>query len=196
MRLYHVRGSRSGRVLWLLEEIGAPYDITLLQRGEQRSDEHRKRHPLGRVPVADDGEGFLWESAALCLQIADLHPEAALIPPVGTHERGLVYQWVMYAMAELEPAVVDTLRSDEEQAVQRGRERFAANVVAVEQELDGKEFLVGDRFTVADLVVGGVLAFGARGGLLEGFPRSAAYAERLRERDAWKRAGEIGKPAE
>ena len=196
MRLYHVRGSRSGRVLWLLEEIGAPYDITLMQRGEQRSDEHRRRHPLGRVPVVEDDEGFLWESAALCLHIADLHPEAGLIPPVGTHDRALVYQWVLYAMSELEPAVVDALRSDEERAVERGRERFAANVVAVEQELDGKEFLVGGRFTVADLVVGGVLSFGARSGLLEGFPRAAAYAERLRNRDAWKRAGEIGRPAE
>jgi glutathione S-transferase len=193
MRLYHVRGTRSGRVLWLLEEIGEPYDITLMERGEQRSDEHRKRHPLGRVPVAEDDEGFLWESAALCLHIADLHPEAGLIPPVGTHDRALVYQWVLYAMSELEPAVVDTLRSDEERAVERGRERFAANVVAVEQQLDGNEYLVGGRFTVADLVVGGVLGFGARSGLLEGFPRSAAYAERLRERDAWKRAGEIGK---
>jgi glutathione S-transferase len=195
MRLYHIRGTRSGRVLWLLEEIGEPYDITLMQRGEQRSDEHRTRHPLGRVPVAEDDEGFLWESAALCLHIADLHPEAGLIPPVGTHDRGLVYQWVLYAMAELESAVVDAF-SDEDAIQQRGRERFAANVVAVERELDGKEFLVGGRFTVADLVVGGVLGFAARGGLLEQFPRSSAYADKLRERDAWKRAGEIGKPAE
>jgi glutathione S-transferase len=192
VRLYHIRGTRSGRVLWLLEEIGAPYDITLMQRGDQRSDEHRTRHPLGRVPVVEDDEGFLWESAALSLHIADLHPEAGLIPPVGTHERGLVYQWVVYAMTELEPAVVDTL-ADDEAIKERGRERFAANVTAVEQALDGKEFLVGDRFTVADLVVGGVLGFAARGGLLDDFPRSAAYADRLRERDAWKRAGEIGR---
>ena len=194
MRLYHIRGTRSGRVLWLLEEIGAPYDITLMQRGEQRSDEHRQRHPLGRVPVVEDDEGFLWESAALCLQIADLHSESGLIPPVGSHDRGLVYQWVLYAMAELEPAVVDAF-SDTDAVAQRGRERFTANVVAAEQALEGKEFLVGGRFTVADLVVGGVLAFAARGGLVDDFPRAAAYADRLRERDAWKRAAEVGKPA-
>ena len=192
MRLYHQPGSRSTRVLWLLEEIGEPYDITLITREEKATPEYRARHPLGRSPVAEDDEGPLFESAALALQIADLHPEKKLIPAVGTHERGLVYQWVLFAMTELEQATVAAF-SDDEKRKQEGRERFQATLPAVEQALDGKEFLVGDRFTVADLVVGGVLGFAARANLLDGFPNATAYAERLNDRPARKSAAAIGR---
>src|SRR5207245_9107173 len=73
MRLYHVPRSRSTRVLWLLEELGAPYDLTVLAREDRQTPEHRERHPLGRVPVLEDEHGFVFESAALCLHLADLH---------------------------------------------------------------------------------------------------------------------------
>jgi len=78
----------------MLEEIGVPYELTVMTRDERKSAEHISRHPLGRVPVIelDDGR-LLFESAAICIQLADLHPEAGLIPPVGSPERGLVYQW-------------------------------------------------------------------------------------------------------
>ena len=62
MRLYHVPNTRSTRVLWLLEEIGAPYDLTLMTGDERRGEEHVSRHPLGRVPVIEDDEGFVFES--------------------------------------------------------------------------------------------------------------------------------------
>jgi glutathione S-transferase len=77
MRLYHMPGSRSTRVLWMLEEIGVPYEVTLMTREERKTAEHIVRHPLGRVPVVelDDGS-LLFESAAICMQLADLHPEA------------------------------------------------------------------------------------------------------------------------
>jgi glutathione S-transferase len=78
MRLYHLPPSRSTRVLWLLEEIGQPYELTLMKGEDRQTDEHRRRHPLGRVPVLEDDEGFLFESAALCLHLADLYPDAQL----------------------------------------------------------------------------------------------------------------------
>jgi glutathione S-transferase len=192
MRLYHVPGSRSTRVLWVLEEVGEPYDLTLLTYEEKNGDEHRERHPLNRVPVAEDGEGFLFESAALALHVADCYPDAGLIPPVGTHERGLVYQWVLFAMTELEPAVVQAI-GDDEAAARRGRERFATAARAVDQTLASRTFLVGDRFTVADVVVGGVLGFAARNGMLEGLQHAAAYTERLNDRPARQRAAAIGR---
>jgi len=104
IRLYHLPGSRSTRILWMLEEIGVPYEVKLMTREERKTAEHIGRHPLGRVPVVelDDG-GFLFESAAICLQLADLHPEARLIPPPGSPARGRVYQWCLFAMTELEP---------------------------------------------------------------------------------------------
>ena len=107
MRLYHVPRSRSTRVLWALEEIGQPYELTLMEGEDRQTDEHRRRHPLGRVPVLEDEEGFLFESAALCLQLADLDLDAQLNWPLATHERGLVYQWTVFAMTELESPIIE-----------------------------------------------------------------------------------------
>src|SRR6059058_4457227 len=102
-RLYYMPRTRSSRVLWLLEEIGAPYELAEVAGAQRRSGEHLRRHPLGRVPVLELGDGTtMFESAAICLQLADLNPVAGLIPPTGSSERALVYQWVVFAVAELE----------------------------------------------------------------------------------------------
>jgi glutathione S-transferase len=95
--------TRSSRVLWLLEEIGTPYELTEIPGAQRRSVEHLARHPLGRVPALELGEGTtMFESAAICLQLADLNLDAGLIPSVGSPERALVYQWVVFAVTEIE----------------------------------------------------------------------------------------------
>ena len=100
MRLYHrEHAGRPIRVAWMLEELGEPYEITTMTREEGKSEEHRARHPLGRVPVLEDEDGFVFESAAICLHLADLNPDAGLAPPPGTHERALLYQWTIFAPA-------------------------------------------------------------------------------------------------
>ena len=190
MRLYHLPPSRSARVLWLLEEIGEPYDLTVLKGEDRQTDEHRLRHPLGRVPVLEDDEGFLFESAALCLQLADVYPDAQLNWPLATHERGLVYQWTVFAMTELEPAVVEVRRhrEDDPARAQTGAERFQTAAAAVEQALEGHDYLVGGRFSVADLVCGAVLIFAKSSGLTDELPNITAYLERLEARPARQRA--------
>jgi glutathione S-transferase len=193
MRLYHVPSSRSTRVLWLLEEIGRPYELTVMKGEDRQTDEHRRRHPLGRVPVVEDDEGFLFESAALCLQLADLYPDAQLNWPLATHERGLVYQWTVFAMTELEPAIIEARKSDTEPArAQAGAERFQAAAQPVEQALDGHDYLVGDRFSVADLVCGAVLIFGKSAGLTDELSNINAHIQRLEARPARQRATSIG----
>ena len=194
MRLYHLPPSRSTRVLWLLEEIGEPYDVTVMKGEDRKTDEHLLRDPLGRVPVLEDDEGFLFESAGLCLQLADTYPDAQLNWPLGTHERGLVYQWTLFAMTELEPAIIEARRhrEDDPARAQVGVERFQAAAAAVEQALDGHEYLVGDRFSVADLVCGAVLIFAKSGGLSDELPNIDAYLERLEARPARGRATAIG----
>jgi glutathione S-transferase len=94
MRVFHrEQAGRPLRIIWTLEEVGEPYELTVMSREEGRGEKHRSRHPLGRVPVLEDDEGFLFESAALCLHLGDMHPEAGLVPALGTHDRALVYQW-------------------------------------------------------------------------------------------------------
>src|SRR5579883_2681953 len=101
MRLYHVPGTRSTRVLWALEEAGAPYELTVLAREDRQKPEHLARHPLGRVPVAEIDGQYVLESAGLILHVADSSPAAALVPEPGTRDRALAYQWIAFAMTEV-----------------------------------------------------------------------------------------------
>jgi glutathione S-transferase len=190
MRLYHVPGTRSSRVHWLLEEIGKPYDLTVMTRDERHEPPHLARHPLGRVPVVHDGEGYVFESAGLCLHLAESNPEAGLLPAAGTHDRALVYQWVFYAMLEMEPGIVEKYIYGETDAARTaaGVESYRKAVQVIEDELAGKDYLVGGTFSVADLIVAGVAGFGGFLGMNDGFPNLAAYLERINARPALLRA--------
>jgi len=195
MRVYHVPNTRSTLVLWLLEEIGAPDALTLMTGDERRGEEHVSRHPLGRVPVIEDDEGFVFESLAILLHIADLHPDAGLIPPPGSHERALAYQWSVFGMTELEPAVIEVFvarRKEDDERTAAGAESFRDAAAVVEDGLDGADYLVDGRFTVADLVCGAVLLFARRAELIEGFPRIADYLTAIEARPARQRATAVG----
>jgi glutathione S-transferase len=192
MRVYHrEHAGRPVRIVWTLEEIGAPYELVILTREEGAGDAHRARHPLGRVPVLEDDEGPLFESAAICLHLADLHPDAGLAPAAGSHERALVYQWAVYAPAELEPPLFAAwvqAERDPERAT-GARERFLKAAGAVSDALGDGDYLVAETFTVADILVGTALAFTAVAGFGEQLPDNLrAYVGRLAERDAFRRA--------
>jgi glutathione S-transferase len=192
IRVFHrERAGRPLRIVWTLEEAGAPYELTVMTREEGRGEEHLGRHPLGRVPVLDDGEGFLFESAALCLHVGDLHPEKGLVPPPGTHDRALVYQWACFAPAELEPPLFEAWNQAERDPdrAARARERFSRGANAVEAALDGAEHLVAGRFTVADVMVGTALMFTTRAGITDLLsPSLTDYIGRLAQRPAFQRA--------
>jgi glutathione S-transferase len=171
--------------------VGAPYELVVMTREEGGADEHRRRHPLGRVPVLEDEDGFVFESAALCLHLGDLHPEAGLLPPLGTHDRALVYQWACFAPGELEPPLFEAWTQAEQDPERSsvGRERFFSAAGAVEAALDGSEYLVGDHFTVADIMVGSALMFTTRAGFADQLsPSLTEYMGRLAQRPAFQRA--------
>jgi glutathione S-transferase len=192
MRVFHrERAGRPLRIIWTLEEVGEPYDLTVMDSEEGAGEEHLSRHPLGRVPVLEDDEGFVFESAALCLHIADLHPEAKLIPSPGTHARALVYQWASFAPAELEPALFEawTQAERDPERSAKAREKFFRATGAVEEALDGEEFLVDGQFSVADIMVGTALLFTTRAGFFDQLPSALTeYTGGLRERPAFQRA--------
>jgi glutathione S-transferase len=192
VRVYHREHTgRPIRVVWTLEELGQPYELEVMSFDQGQSEEHLARHPLGRVPVLEDDEGFVFESAAICMHLADLYPQAGLMPPLGTHERALAYQWAIFAPAELEPAATEAAiygQSQPERAA-KARGRFTKAAGAVAQRLDGRAYLVGERFTVADVLVSSALAFALRAGFPEALTREATgYIERLRERPAYQEA--------
>lgn len=193
MRLYHAPKSSSARVVWVLEEVGKPYELTVLgDRASRVQDaEHLARHPMGRVPVIeDDGRGHVFESVAICLHIADSNPDANLIAPVGTHERALIYQWSLFAVTEIQPALMRArLAQDADPAAaETAQQGLLEAVGVVERALDGHEYLVDDRFTVADLLVSGALAFVRRLEIVELPPRLNAYVDAMNARPAKQRA--------
>jgi glutathione S-transferase len=189
MRVFHrEHAGRPIRAAWALEEVGVPYELVMVARGDE---EHRGRHPLGRVPALEDDQGVIFESAAICLHVADLHPESGLIAEPGTHDRALIYQWSVFAPAELEPylieAAVHAQRDPERSA--SARKRFDAGAAAVSDALEEHEYLVAGRFSVADIMVGSALGWVARAGLADTLSENIrAYIARLTQRPAYERA--------
>jgi len=192
-RLSYMPRTRSSRVLWLLAEIDAPCELVKLAPEQRQSVEHLARHPLGRVPALELDDGtVVFESAAICLQLADLHPEAGVIGPLGSPERALVYQWVLYGMTELEAPLYRWIReAAENSADPPSRERFAQAAAALETALDGRDWLLGDRFTVADVICASVLGSAHSRGLLTHWPGLQAYVERCESRPAFIEAAAI-----
>jgi glutathione S-transferase len=193
MRVFHrEHAGRPVRVVWMLEELGEPYELTTMNREEGKSEEHLARHPLGRVPVLEDDDGrYLFESAAICLWLGDRHPDVGLVPPLGTRERALVYQWAVFAPAELEPALIETAMNKERdpERAAAARKRFDTACEGLAAALDGNEYLVADRFSAADVLVGTALAFTHRAGFFDELDdRLKAYIERLTARPAFQRA--------
>jgi glutathione S-transferase len=185
--------TRSIRVLWMLEEIGEPYELTQVAGIERQSAEHLRRHPLGRVPALELGDGTtMFESAAICLQLADINPAADLIPPPGSSERALAYQWVVFAVAELEGPLFQWIRELREGTEESpARDRFTAAAAAMESALDSRDWLLGARFTVADLMCASILQGANSRELLRPWPGLEAYVRRSESRPAYARAAAI-----
>ena len=182
--------TRSSRVLWLLEELGVTYDPVEIKGSDRRSEAHLRRHPLGRVPALelDDGTA-MFESAAICLQLSDLHPEAGLIGPVGSTPRALAYQWVLFAVSELEGPLFRWLAELRDgTADPSARSRFADAAAVLEAVLGAHEWLIDDRFGVADVMCASVLEGAHARDPLGPWPAVEAYVRRNESRPAHLRA--------
>ena len=174
-------GARGGR---------CDFELVTISPEEGRSAEHLARHPLGRVPVLEDDQGPLFESTALVFHIAELFPVAGLLPPAGSHERAVVQGWSIFAMTELEAPTIESYRQRDAnpEASATAAARCVDAVAALEGALSGTPpYLVGSRFTVADIVAGGVLGVAVRVGAIEPSATSTAYLESLAARPAWRR---------
>jgi len=198
MKLYYAPQTRATRPRWMLEEIGAPYELVRLQlsKGEHKQPEYLKIHPHGAVPAYSDGEVTMFESAAICAYLADKFPDKRLAPPVGSAERGPYYQWLVYSMATMEPPVLKVflntrMLAEEKRSpvvAEEGRVQWKDVARVVQQAVEGKAFLLGEQFTAADVMVGSILGWAGFMGLLDGFPGLQAYVGRLTSRPAFKRA--------
>jgi glutathione S-transferase len=198
MKLYYAPQTRAGRPRWLLEEIGTPYELVRidLSKGEQKKPEYLKIHPHGAVPALVDGDLAVFESAAICMYLADKFPEKRMAPPIGTPARGLYYQWMVYTMATLEPPLMQVFlntvmlpEAERSPAIaEKGRAMFAESMRVLEQTLAGRTFILGEQFSAADVMIGSTFVWAAMIGLIGSYPQIQAYVTRLSERPALQRA--------
>ncbi len=189
--LYEYGPSRSKQVRWTLLELGLEFRA-IEGRDILHSDELNKVNPMGKVPaVVINGEP-LFEAAAICTYLADLVPEKGLIAPSGTRERALHMQWVSFALTELEAYVWSNARNTfvlpEEQRVtalfEQNNKAFVHAAKVLDKFLASADYLVGNKFSVTDILVGFTIDWGNLAGLLERTPNLQKYLKRLKEKPA------------
>lgn len=198
--LYHSPRTRSVRVLWLLEELGVPYELRTLAftPDSLKGAEYVKVNPLGKVPAIQDGALTMFESGAIVEYIVERYGAGRLAPAVGTPERGLYLQWIHFAEATCLPPLSDlaqhTMFKPEPERIAAlvpdAHARIASWLAALEPALAGKTFLLGDTFTAADVMMGYGLLLTKWFGLLgaEQHPNVSAYLARLEQRPALQKA--------
>jgi glutathione S-transferase len=187
--------SRGRIVRWMLEELGQPYRTELLDYGTtMKAAEYLAINPMGKVPALRHGDTVVTEGAAICCYLADAFPASELAPPPGDRLRGPYYRWLFFAAGPLEAAATNRALGFEVPTDRRAMVGYGslADVVAtLETALAGRQYLVGDRFSAADVYVGAHIGWGMSFGTIERRPAFERYFERLAARPAAVRAREI-----
>ena len=191
LKLHYAPKTRAFRILWLLEEIGEPYEIV---RRDLAVDDpvYRAIHPHGKVPAIEHDGSAVYESAAICVYLTDAFPAAGLGPQVGDPLRGRYLSWLAYYAGVVEPAAMAAFRKWEFDRRQAGWPHWPEVRDHVAQALSAGDYVLGDRFTAIDVLVSSaVQVVGFGGGLMPKEPPYTPYMERLAARPAFQRAMQV-----
>lgn len=198
LKLYGCPNTRSFRALWALEEARAPYEYVKvdLLKGEGRKPSFLEINPGGKVPAVIDGDLVLTESGAIVTYVGERYPASGLVPPAGSRERALYDRWCFFAIAELEQPLWSMAKHrfvlPEQFRLQgmneTGSWEFAQQAKVLDAGLGDKPYILGERFTGADILIGHTLAWAKRGKQRLDSDRLDAYFDRLLTREAVVRA--------
>src|SRR3954466_16342220 len=194
LTLYHGSPSRSSIVLWMLEEVGEPYDVHLLSfaKGENRAPDYLAINPMGKVPALKHGDTVITEVAAICTYLADEFPQKKLNVPVGTPRRGVYLKWLFFGPGCIDPVIIDRAapRKEEARRAMLGYGDFDTTMNTVAKAVERGPWLMGEQFTAADVVIGSNVRWGTIFKLIPERPEFTAYAARIAARPAAQRADE------
>ncbi len=187
--------SRARIVRWMLEEVGRPYRTEVLDYGTtMKAPAYLAVNPMGKVPAISHGGTVVTEAGAICAYLADAFPEAGLAPAIGDTARGTYFRWMFFAAGPVEAAV--TARSmgwtaPPEKKGMLGFGSYEDVMDALELAIGEREYLLGDRFSAADVYFGAHIGWGLMFGSIEKRPAFERYSARLQARPAAVRAREI-----
>jgi glutathione S-transferase len=198
LKLHFAPNSRAGRIVWLLEELELPYELNRMDfhPKDLKSDEHRARHPLGRVPVLDDGDVSIFESGAIVEYILERHKNGGLKPAVDSPMVPEYRQWFHYCegmvMPPVNTIVVQTIllppERRDETALAQAQRLLTRALAPVEEALDGRDYLIGD-FSAADIMLGHSVYMSNRVGCVtDEMTNIKGYIERIEQRPAFQKA--------
>lgn len=192
--LFHSPQTRSSGVLTLLEELGAPYTIHVLdmKAGEQRQSAYLAINPMGKVPAILHGDTLVTEQVAIGIYLADMFPEAGMAPPIGDALRGSYLRWYVFYSACFEPALVDkALKREPGPPAMVPYGDVETTLKSVLGQMEKGPWLLGERFTAADVLWGSALTWMVGFGLVEGVPVVKTYIDRWNARPSVKKTAEI-----
>jgi glutathione S-transferase len=197
MKLYHQARTRSSRVKWLLEELGVPYELQVVEifSGGGRAPEYQRAvHPHGYVPALEDEGLVLIESAAICMHLADRHGGGRLAPPVGSLARARYYEWMVYIPATVDPVLetvmFHTVFMPEAKRipvlVERAKKTWTTKIEPrLSAALATGPWILGESFSAADVMVGNAVAWARMAGVLGEDPVLTHYLTTVSARPAF-----------
>lgn len=194
IKLYWSPRSRSFSAIWLLEESGLPYErvLTDISTGAQKTPEYLAINPMGKVPGLKDGDAALGEAAAICAYIADRYPETKLAPDITDPLRARYLQWLFFSPSCIEPAMIQIFTKLEVPPSTAAWGSATQTFDVLETALQKGPWILGERFSAADITIGSGLHFAVRRfKMLPSRPSFDAYLDRCEARSAFQRADKI-----
>jgi len=191
IKLFWCPRTRASRALWLLEELGQPFELVEIdiRDPQSRSDEaFRKASPMGKVPALSDGQVRLADSAAIGIYLADRYPEVGLAPAFDHPDRGKYLYWMTFTPGVIEPAMSEKFNGWEINPAQSGWGSFDLMIETLEVGLKPGPYLLGDDFSAADVLVGSSVNFMRMFDILPDSKVLSDYADRCTSRPAFARA--------
>ncbi|HEY5063958.1 MAG TPA: glutathione S-transferase family protein [Xanthobacteraceae bacterium] len=193
--LYTNPQSRGRIARWMLEEIGQPYRVDVLDYATtMKAPAYLTINPMGKVPALRHGAAVVTETPAICAYLADAFPQAGLAPPHDDRMRAPYYRWLFFAAGPAEAAVSNKAMGfavPPERERMMGYGRIGLVMDTLEAAVSQSDYLAGSTFTAADLYVGSHLGFGMMFGMIEKRPAFERYWQRLSARPACVRAKEL-----
>lgn len=195
--LYHSPASRAFTAYWMLEEIGVAFDVKTvdIRTGAQKDPAYLKLNPAGKVPTLTDGDVVVSENPAIAIYLADRYSYGTLAPRIEDADRGAYLKWMVYSTAVVDPVAYLHEQSIDLPGFGPGFGTFDDMVGVLRTTLKGRKWLLGDRFSAADVVLGGTISTLLYRKVLPDDPVLLDYNGRLTRREAYHRAADATWPA-